>query len=45
MFPAASEKLELYSGVNLEMGVEAVAHKLKGINGIERVTHVYFAGM
>lgn len=37
-------RLELYSAVNLSDGAPAVVAGLKRIEGIERVTHVYFGG-
>lgn len=36
------ERLELHSNVDLSTGVSAVEARLKRIDGIERVTHVYF---
>jgi hypothetical protein len=37
------ERLELYSNVDLSAGVSAVEARLKQIDGIEGVTHVYFS--
>jgi hypothetical protein len=36
------ERLELHSNVDLSAGVSAVEARLKQIDGIEGVTHVYF---
>jgi hypothetical protein len=38
------ERLQLYSGIDLTAGSSEVEQKLKQINGIEGVTHVYFSG-
>lgn len=43
LFPE-DERLELYSGVNLQAGPAAVELRLKEINGIDAITHVYFTG-
>ena len=45
LFPEESKRWELYSGMDLEKRVDTVAQKLKGIHEIEKVTHVYFAGI
>jgi nucleoside-diphosphate-sugar epimerase len=37
------ERLELHSNVDLSAGVSAVEARLKRIDGIEGVTHVYFS--
>ena len=37
-------KLELRSGLDLTLGVDAVVEVLRAIPGIERTTHVYFTG-
>jgi hypothetical protein len=39
------ERLRLYSGIDLTAGSFQVEEKLKKIEGIEEVTHVYFSGM
>jgi hypothetical protein len=36
-------RLSLYGGINLSAGVDFVEEGLKRIEGIEEVTHVYFA--
>jgi hypothetical protein len=41
----ADERLQLYSGIDLTAGSSQVEEKLKNIEGIEGVTHVYFSGM
>ena len=38
------ERLQLYSGIDLRAGLSEVEEKLKKIEGIEGVTHVYFSG-
>jgi hypothetical protein len=38
------ERLRLYSGIDLTAGSAQVEEKLKKIDGIEGVTHVYFSG-
>ena len=42
MLPIENENWELHSGVDLEMGADVVAEKLKAIDGIEGINHVYF---
>lgn len=37
-------RLKLYSGVNLSQSVEDIVSALKGIEGIQKTTHVYFSG-
>lgn len=39
---AADKRWELHSGMDLEQDVDAVAEKLKAIQDIDQVTHVYF---
>ena len=43
MLSIGNEKWELHSGVDLEMGADVVAEKLKAIGGIGGIHHVYFA--
>jgi hypothetical protein len=38
------ERLQLYSGIDLKAGASTVEARLKSINGIREVTHVYFSG-
>lgn len=38
------ERLQLYSDIDLSAGPSQVVAKLKQIDGIERVTHVFFTG-
>ena len=40
--PIENEKWELHCGVDLERGADVVAEKLKAIEGIEGISHVYF---
>ena len=44
-FLPEDERLQLYSGIDLAAGSGEVEDKLKKIEGIEDVTHVYFSGM
>lgn len=39
---AEDERWELHSGIDLEEDVDAVAEKLKVIQDVDQVTHVYF---
>lgn len=39
---AGDKRWELHSGIDLEPGVDAVVEKLKAIEDIDQVTHVYF---
>ena len=39
---AGDKRWELHSGIDLEQDVDAVAEKLKAIQDIDQVTHVYF---
>lgn len=39
------ERLQLHSGIDLTAGPSEVEQKLRKIDGIEGVTHVYFSGM
>lgn len=39
---AEDKRWELHSGIDLEEDVDAVAEKLKVIQDIDQVTHVYF---
>ncbi|KAL6719724.1 hypothetical protein ACLMJK_001645 [Lecanora helva] len=42
MLPNQSDKWELYSGMDLERGVDVAVEKLSSIKDVDQVTHVYF---
>ncbi|KAI9749645.1 MAG: DNA polymerase zeta [Chaenotheca gracillima] len=42
LFPQTA-RLQVFSGVDLTKGVDAVEQALKGIEGIQGITHVYFS--
>jgi hypothetical protein len=43
-FLPEDERLRLYSGIDLTAGASKVEERLKNIDGIEEVTHVFFSG-
>ncbi len=45
LFLPADDRLVLASGLDLSKGVDDVANTLKGVEGIQDVTDVYFAGV
>ena len=42
LLPNDDRRVELYDGMDLSLGVDYVVEKLKGIKGIEEVSHVYY---